>query len=203
MEAVQHARPQDGLRGGDVVPDDKQAVGDVHVRIRPRLPVATKALPHRRGGGGRAQARVAVHVEGTEAGLAHHRQRVVLFEEQLPRAVEGDAVRRQAGGDLARLVDDARHGLVPRRRPQLAIVAAHQGGGQAVGAVVGDPAVETFGAEAAAVDAVVGAAADADDAAVLDTDVEGASVAAEDAGGLDPAVGGGGDAGVDAGGPVA
>ena len=51
------------------------------------------------------------------------------------------------------------------------------------------PAEQVLGAEPAAADAVLPAAADADDAAVLDAEVVRVAVGVQDRGGLDPALG--------------
>src|SRR3569623_3717176 len=59
-------------------------------------------------------------------------------------------------------------------------------GRAAVGAGVRLPAVQTLGTEAAVIDAVLGAAAHADDATVLHADVEAAAVGAQPAGRLHP-----------------
>jgi hypothetical protein len=65
------------------------------------------------------------------------------------------------------------------------------------------PAVEAFGTEATAADDIVGAAADADDAAVLNADFQAAAVGAEDAAGLNPLVGRFGGVLINAGRPLA
>ena len=73
------------------------------VDVAARLPVAPERLAHRRRRRRRAQARVAVHVERAEAGLAEEGERVVLLEHQLTcaRACTGVscefANRRRAG----------------------------------------------------------------------------------------------------------
>src|SRR5690606_3580556 len=82
---------------------------------------------------------------------------------------------------------DPLHGGVPVRLHQAAVLA-HEGAGQAVGRVVGLPAVEVLGAEPAAVDPVDGAAAYADDAAVAHGDVDRVPVGMEDGRGPHPAL---------------
>ena len=64
-ESVQHARPEDGLRVGHVVPYEEEAGGVVDVCVAARLAVGAEALAHGGGGGGGAQAGVAVPCGGS------------------------------------------------------------------------------------------------------------------------------------------
>src|SRR3569623_1365159 len=157
-----------------------------------RCTVAWRAVAVRRGSittscGGRsgAEAGAAVHVRRAEPGLADHAEGVILLEKQLAGAVKADGAGAVALDAVPRAGDDQRHGLVPARGLEPA-VATDQRGREAGWAVVRLPAVQTLGTEAAVIDAVLGAAAHADDATVLHADVEAAAVGAQHAGRLHP-----------------
>src|SRR5205085_2336835 len=98
------------------------------------------------------------------SGFADDRERVVLLEKQLTRRVEPDRARRGFVPNLAGAVDDQVHRLIPRRRLELAVFF-YQRPRQAVRAVIGLESVEALGAEPAAVDGILGAAAHTNDAA--------------------------------------
>jgi hypothetical protein len=66
------------------VPEQCDHVGVVDVVVAARLSVAAEGLLQRLGGGGGAQASVAVQVVGPDAGPRQDRERVVLLQEQLP-----------------------------------------------------------------------------------------------------------------------
>ena len=120
----------------------------------------------------------------------------------LPCGVNAHAVHGQPLLDVARPVHQKLHGLVPAGGHELSVFP-DEGLSEAICAVVGHPAVQPLGPESASVDAVVLAASDADDAAVLHSDVQAAAVAAHDAGRLHPVVWLGCHARVHAHGPVA
>jgi hypothetical protein len=85
-------------------------------------------------------------------------------------------MRRHALNDILRLRYNEIHRLVPGRSLQHAILA-DQRVSETVFVAVGDPTVKTFGTQTPVVDAVDGAAADADDLAVFDAYVAAAAVA--------------------------
>ena len=186
--AIEHAHPEHGLRLGDVVTPQRDRVAVVDVAVGARLPVGAEARLERRRRGGRAETRVAVHVRRAEARLADHGERVVLLEEELAARVEPEAppaagIRAQ----LLRALDDAPHRRVPVALDELAALA-DQRTGEAISGVVGLPAVEILRVDAAVIDAVDGPPAHADDAAVLDRDVEPVAVGMQDSGTLNPAI---------------
>src|SRR5262249_28138294 len=120
--------------------------------------------------------------------LADDGQRIVILDAELAAVVEGDGAAGEPVADLPALPRDQFHGLIPARLPEPP-ATTDQGAGQPVVAVIGLPAMEPLGAEPPSAGAVVTAAADADDPAALDADVEPASVGAEDAARLDPPLG--------------
>jgi hypothetical protein len=167
--------------------DEKDRVAEIKVGHRAWVSVGAEALLERVVGGRRAEARVAVEVGRPDSGTGDQRERVVVLEEELAAVVEGRRERAALVEGLPTAPGDEAHRRLPRCRLQLA-VTPHERLRQAVGRVVCLPAVEPLGAEPPVVDAVFGPAAHADDATVLDGDVEPAVVGAEDAGRLDPAI---------------
>ena len=155
---------------------------------RPWLSVGAEARLERRRSRRGAEARVAIHVRCAEARLADHSERVVLLEKELAARVEAEAppaanIRAQ----LLRALDDATHRRVPIGLDELAALA-DQGTGEPIIGVVGLPAVEILGIDAAVIDAVDGPPAHADDAAVLDGYVQAVAVGVQDSGTLNPTV---------------
>ena len=114
------------------------------------------------------------------------RERVVLLEEQLAARVEPEAtppagLRRAAPASARRCGPSPCPSRSRRARRPRARAAASAGR-----RMVGLPAEEVLRIEPAAVDAVDGAAAHTDDAAVLDRDVERVAVGVQDRRGLHP-----------------
>ncbi len=188
LAPVEDAPPEDGPRLGQVVADEEEAVGHVEVGEGPRLAVGAERLAEGLCGRCRAEAGAAVEVAGAQPGMSDDAQRVVLLEEELPRVVEGDDIARVAVAHRTAFTDDPTHRFRPGGLAQFAAVS-HQGAREAVGAVVGGPAVQALGPEPAVVDAVHAAPPDADDLATLDANVQRAADRAEDAARLHPAVG--------------
>ncbi len=179
-QPVQHPRPQHGLRLGGVVAVQHQRVAVVHVRVAGGLAVGAEALLERGVRGGRAQPGVAVHVRGAQPGLADHRERVVLLQQQLARGVEGVRQRPPPVQQLPGARHHPVHGRVPVARHQLAALGAHQRCGQPV-ALLALPAVQPLGAQSTPVDPVAGLAAHAHHPAVGHADPQTAPVAAQHA----------------------
>src|SRR4051794_14236197 len=93
---------------------------------------------------GRAQPRVAVDVRRPDPGIGQNGDGVVVLEEELTAVIEADGARAVTLLKLSRAGDDEVHCLVPCRLRQLA-VAADEGSGQSIDAVVRLPAVQAFG----------------------------------------------------------
>src|SRR5690606_2295969 len=171
VQAVQHPHPQHRLGLGDVVSEHGEGVGVVDVLVGAGRAVAAEGLLEGLGGRGGAQPGVAVAVVGADAAVREDGEGVVLLQDQLPGGVVGAGVGRGPVAGVAGGGGDPVRAGVPVRLPQ-APVFVHEGTGRAVGGGVGGPAVEVLGAEPAAVAAVDGAAAYADDAAVAHGDVD-------------------------------
>jgi hypothetical protein len=177
--AVEHPHPQHRLGLGHVVAPQGDGIAPVDVGVAARLAVGAEALLQRRRRGGGAQAGVAVHVGRPDAGLPDHAQRVVLLQEQLAAGVEADpVVAVRLGQRGPHPVDDDAHGLVPPHRHQLSVLA-DQRCGEAVGGVVGLPAVEILGVDPSVVHPVVGPTPHPDDPAPPDGQVEPVAVGVE------------------------
>ena len=186
-QPVEDPHPQDALRLGHVVAVQGDHVGVVDVGVRARLPVAAEGGLERRGGGGRAQPRVAVDVVGADPTVGDHAQRVVLLGEQLAAGVEADRAGSLLVQQLPCPADDPVHRGIPVRLDQLAVLP-HQRPGQPVRRGVGLPAVEVLNAQATVIDAVAGPPTNPLDAAVDHRHVHRVAVGMQDGGGLDPAV---------------
>lgn len=83
-QPVQYPHPQDGLRFGDVVADEKERVGDVDIGVAGGIAVRAERFPQRRHVGGGTEAGIAVHVRSPDATLRQRGQGVVFFDEELP-----------------------------------------------------------------------------------------------------------------------
>ena len=110
---VQDPHPQHGLGLGHVVPEEEDRVAVVDVGVGAGLAVGAEGFLHRRRGCRGAQPGVAVHVRGADAGLADHRQGVVLLEEQLPAGVEAVRQRPLLAQQPLRDLHHPTHRLVP------------------------------------------------------------------------------------------
>src|SRR3954447_7940559 len=152
------------------------------------MAVGAERLDVRGRGCGRAQPRVAVDVRRADPRIGQTRNGVVVLEEELTAVVEADGARAVTLLELSRPGDNEVHGLVPCRLRQLA-VAADEGSGKSIDAVVRLPAVQPFGAESTVVDAVDRATADPHDLPIADTDIQRAAVGAQHASRLDPTLG--------------
>jgi hypothetical protein len=91
--AIQDPRPENALGLGRVVADMQDGVGDVKVPVGAGIPVAPERLDQRQRRRRRAETRIAIHVRGTEAGIADEREGVILLKKQLPRVVDPDTAR--------------------------------------------------------------------------------------------------------------
>ncbi len=180
-QPVQDAHPQHRLGLGHVVPEQRDDVGVVDVRVRGGLAVAAEGLLQRLGGGRRAQAGVAVQVVGADAGVGDDRQRVVLLQVELSAGVEAERVRALVGRQLPGAGDDPFHRRVPVAGHQ-AVAAAYERGGQPVAGVVRLPAEQVLGAKASVVHPVPGSAAHPDDPVAGDRDVQRVPVGVQDGG---------------------
>ena len=120
--------------------------------------------------------------------VGDHRQRVVLLQEQLPGRVEADRApgraRQQFLGCARRSASIAVSQSVSTSRPSRGPAAVVSRSGEAFACQPN----RSFGSEPAAVDPVVGPAADADDPAVLDGDVHRVAVGVQHRRRLHPAL---------------
>ena len=92
-QPVQDPHPQHRLGLGDVVAEQGDHVGKIHVGVGGRLAVAAEGLLQRLAGGGGAEPGVAVQVVGAQARSGDRGQRVVLLAEQLTGGVEAERAR--------------------------------------------------------------------------------------------------------------
>src|SRR4051794_10345011 len=87
---IKDARPEDGLRGGHIMPGEEETIRLIDIGIRAGLAVRAERLLQGLRGGRCAEARVPIHVVRTEAGMTDHRKRVVLFKKELPGVIDAD-----------------------------------------------------------------------------------------------------------------
>ena len=171
-----------------LMPTRKSRVAGVDVLEAPGLAVAAEGLLQRLAGGRRAEPGVPVEVVRADASPSQDGERVVVLDEELAGRVEADRARPCLVEQRASALDDRIQRRTPVGLDELA-VTVDQRSLQAVRRVVRLPAVEALRAEATVVDAVDLPAADTNDLAAGDADVQGATVRAEDAGRLYPALG--------------
>src|SRR5205823_3364351 len=105
----------------------------------------------------------------------------------LPAGVETDRTRPLLAEQLLGVSHDQIHGLVPPGLDEFA-VAAHEGSPQPVRRLDGLPAEQILRVEATVIDAVIGTAADSDDPAVTDRELETVAVRVQHRGTGHPAL---------------
>ena len=189
------ALAEDGVVVGDVGADQQDDVGGLHVGVGAGWAVAAEGELVAGDGGGHAERGVAVVVAGAEAELDELAEGVELLGDELAGADDAERVVAVSSAGLSRKRSTMRvEGFVPGDGHELAVLAQERLFG-AAGRVEDVVLAEALGAELAAVDGMVGIAADGDGLVVADADEHAAADRAVAAGGLDPGVGdaGGGD----------
>ena len=175
LDPVQDPCPLDGLCAGHVMPDKKDAVGRIVIRIRSGLAVCTEGLAERGRGGGGTEPGVTVSLTRAEPRLGNDGKGVIFFDEDLAGAVERDRITGILLADLMASPDDEVHGLAPRCFTQYAILP-YERLCETIRAVVCDPAVQSLRPEPPMVDPIHLPTPDADDTPILYADIYTAAV---------------------------
>ncbi len=104
--AVQQTHPQHRFGHRHVRADDENAIGDIDIGIRTGLAIGAERLAHGDGGGGGAEARVAIDVIGANAAAGDQAECVIFFEEKLPGVVKTDGAAAELVAHLLGAADD-------------------------------------------------------------------------------------------------